>query len=54
MSVLLNEDEIERIVEVTTDSLDKMLMKGILSQEEYDREIVALDKWASQQYSAIY
>jgi hypothetical protein len=53
METRLTEDQIERIVERETDRLDKALMKGVLTQEEYDREIIVLDKWASQQYRDI-
>jgi hypothetical protein len=45
----MTEDQIERRVERAMDRLDARLMSDRLSQAEYDREIVALDKWASQQ-----
>lgn len=46
----MTEDQIERIVERETDRLDARFMTGKIDQEEYDREIVILDKWASQQF----
>jgi hypothetical protein len=48
----MTEDKIERRVERAMDRLDARLMSGRLSQAEYDREVVILDKWASQQYRA--
>lgn len=49
----MNEDQIERQVEWAMDRLDKRLLDGTLSQEDYDREVVALDEWASQQMAAL-
>ena len=45
----LSEQQVEAIVEKQMDRLDKQFMSGKLSQQEYDREVAALDKWASQQ-----
>lgn len=45
----MTEDQIERRVERTMDSLDHRLLSGKLSQADYDREVVCLDKWAQQQ-----
>jgi hypothetical protein len=45
----MTEEQIERRVERAMDRLDARLMSGRLSQAEYDREVVALDKWALQQ-----
>ena len=47
----LTESQIEIIVERQIDKLDKQLMQGKITQEEYDREVVIVDKWASQQYN---
>jgi hypothetical protein len=49
----MTEDQIERRVERAMDRLDARLMSGRLSQVEYDRAIVALDKWASQQARSV-
>jgi hypothetical protein len=51
--VPLTEHMIERIVERKMDRLDEQFLSGKLTQKEYDREMVALDKWASQQYKEI-
>lgn len=40
------EDKIEREVERMIDRLDRRLMGGDLTQVEYDREVVRVDKWA--------
>jgi len=45
-------DQIENKVERAMNGLDARLMGGKLSQAEYDREVVALDKWAQQQYDS--
>jgi hypothetical protein len=47
----MTEDQIERRVERVMDALDARLMDGRLSRADYDREVIILDKWASQQHS---
>jgi hypothetical protein len=49
----MTEDQIERIAERTMNGLDHALLTHALTQEEYDREVVALDKWVSQQCRGI-
>ena len=46
----MTEDQIERIVERAMDKLDRMLTKGILTNEEYEAEIQELDNWARDEY----
>ena len=46
----LTEDQIEHKVEVYIDKLDRHLLSNQITQEQYDRDIVSIDKWASQQY----
>ncbi len=46
----MTEDQIERKVERAIDVLDRLFLAGKVSQEAYDAEIVAWDKWADQQY----
>ena len=48
----MTEDQIEWQVERAMDRLDAHFTSGKLSQAEYDREVVILDKWASQQLQA--
>jgi hypothetical protein len=50
---MLNEQQIEAKVERIMDRWDKCLMAGLISQEDYDNEVMILDKWASQQYEAL-
>lgn len=50
MEQILTEDQIETIAERRMDSLDKKLMKHQISQHEYDREVLILDKWTAQQH----
>ena len=47
---VLTEDQIERKVESAIDRLDRHLLTNQITQEQYDRDIVAIDKWAEQQY----
>lgn len=47
---MMTEAEIEYRVERVMDDLDANLMMNSITQEEYDREVVRLDQWASQQY----
>jgi len=46
----MTEDQIEAAVERRVDRLDTLLMKGEIDQKQYDREIIAVDRWASQHY----
>lgn len=50
MENLLTESQIEMRVEWAIDRLDRHLLTNQITQEQYDRDIVAIDKWASQQY----
>lgn len=47
---LLTEAQIEHRVECAIDRLDRHLLSNQITQEQYDRDIVSIDKWASQQY----
>ncbi len=49
---ILTEAEIELRVERQMDKLDKKLMRGEITQSEYEREVFILDKWSAQQYKA--
>ena len=44
----MNEDQIEKIVEQKIDRLDKLLLSGVISQEEYELEIKYLDQWSNK------
>ena len=46
----LTEEQIERKVELAIDRLDRHLLSNQITQEQYDRDIVSIDKWAEQQY----
>ena len=46
----LTENQIETRVENAIDTLDKRLLSNQITQEQYDKDIVRIDKWASQQY----
>ena len=46
----LTEEQIERKVESAIDRLDRHLLSNQITQEQYDRDIVSIDKWAEQQY----
>ena len=46
----LTETQIENRVEAAIDRLDRHLLTNQISQEQYDKDIVSIDKWASQQY----
>ena len=53
MENLLTESQIEMRVEWAIDRLDRHLLTNQITQEQYDRDIVAIDKWASQQYEHV-
>lgn len=44
------EELIERIVELETDILDKKLMNGELTEDEYEDALNDLDYWAEETY----
>lgn len=46
----LTEYQIERHVELAIDRLDRHLLSNQITQDQYDRDIVSIDKWAQQQY----
>lgn len=46
----MTEDEIERVVERMIDAADKRLLNGLITQDEYDREIFKIDEWATREY----
>ena len=46
----LTEHEIENRVERAIDRLDRQLLTGKITPIEYEREVMIVDKWASQQY----
>ena len=45
----LTEDQIEQHVERAMNRLDRQFLAGTISQQEYDREVLILDRWAYQQ-----
>ena len=46
----MTENQIERIIERKMDILDDRLMNGQLTQQQYDREVRELNRWARKQY----
>ena len=48
----LTEDDIERLFEREMDKLDRQLMRGDVTQKQYEQDATALAKWASQQATA--
>jgi len=46
----MTESQIERQVESRTNSLDRRLMNGSLTQEEYEIEMNKLDAWAAAEF----
>jgi Ni,Fe-hydrogenase III large subunit len=46
----MTEAEIERVVEREMNRLDRELLSGSITQEEYDHEVVQLEKWATEEY----
>lgn len=49
---ILTEQQIEELAERHMDKLDRKLMRGEITQSEYEREVFILDKWAAHQYKA--
>ena len=47
---ILTENQIETRVEREIDQLDRNLLTNKITQQQYDKDIVSIDKWASQQY----
>ena len=46
----MTESQIEMQVESKMNSLDRQLMSGSISEDQYDREVRKLDKWAEREY----
>jgi hypothetical protein len=49
----MTEDQIEAKVESEINRLDRQLMDGKITQEEYDDAVYILDRWADQQYKHV-
>lgn len=44
----MNEELIERIAELEMDKLDKALLNGQISDDEYDTEVEVIDDWVKE------
>ncbi len=53
MIELLTENQIEHRAEKAIDRLDRQLLSNQITQAQYERELVAIDKWAQQQYQLL-
>lgn len=49
----MTEDQIEHIAEREMDRLDKQLLNGSLTQDEYLQEVKALDAWVREEYKGM-
>jgi hypothetical protein len=49
----LTEDQIEQHVERAMNRLDRQFLSGTITQQEYDHEVMIVDKWAHQQLQVI-
>ena len=49
-NLTLTESQIEYKVEKAIDRLDRQFMSNQITQEQYDRDMLSLDKWAEQEY----
>ena len=47
----MTEDQIERRAEWVMDGIDRLLMDGKMSQNEYDATVRRLHDWTEQQYA---
>jgi hypothetical protein len=45
MTAIATEDQIERIAERQMDKLDLQYTKGMLTEHEYNQEVLELDRW---------
>lgn len=46
----LSEYKIERAVEREINILDRLLMRGLIEQEDYDQEVKEINAWADAEY----
>jgi len=49
-NLALTESQIEYRVEMAINRLDRQFMSNQITQEQYDRDMLSLDKWAEQEY----
>ena len=49
-NLTLTESQIEYRVEKAIDRLDRQFMSNQIAQDQYDRDMLSLDKWAEQEY----
>jgi 6-pyruvoyl-tetrahydropterin synthase len=52
MNQALNETQIERKVQSVIDRLDRHFLSNQINQEQYDRDMESLDRWAFQELQA--
>ena len=51
MNYRANEEHIERHCERTMDRLNRQLLDGQISEQEYNKAVRSLNDWAEHQYS---
>ena len=51
---ILSQDQIDMVVEKTTNGFDHQLITGKITQSDYNRKIDELDQWAIEQLKKSY
>ena len=49
----LTEEKIELVVERSMNGLDRELLEGKFTQEQYDIAVLALNRWAEEMYERL-
>lgn len=49
-NLTLTESQIEYRVQKAIDRLDRQFMSNQITQDQYNRDMLSLDKWAEQEY----
>jgi len=49
----LTEEKIELVVEWSMNGLDRELLEGKFTQEQYDIAVLALNRWAEEMYERL-
>jgi hypothetical protein len=52
--MITNEQQIEDRIERMTDHLDRMFLRGAITEQQYSSSIADLNNWAEAKYKELY
>jgi hypothetical protein len=52
--MITNEQQIEDRIERMTDHLDRLFLRGAITEKQYNSSMADLNKWAEAKYNELY